>query len=92
MDLSRQLRACSTGRLVVESQDLRVHVTLVLLSSLDFLLGHLEFVLCDLQMVGGLQQVWKVSVSCEAGEVDVGKSIDVGDQLTHQVGVGLGLP
>ena len=86
VDLGGQL---STARLVVESEDLRLHVTLLLLSRVNFLLGHLELVLSYLQLVGGLEQVRNAPVACEASQVHVGESVEVRDQLTHQIGVSL---
>lgn len=74
----------STYWLLSQSQDLRLHVVLLLLSWVNFLLGHLELILSTLEMVCSLHQVRQVGVASEACKVDVWKAVEVVDQLVHE--------
>lgn len=82
----------SADCLLSESQDLRLeHVLLALATRalIELLLGHLELILSNLEMVGGLEQVPNVSIVCHAAEVDVGEATEVSNEFRDQLCVAL---
>lgn len=58
---------------------------------LDFLFGKLKFVLSDLQVICGLQQVGQVVASGEPRQIHVCQTAQTAQKVLHQLRVGFGL-